>query len=394
MTLTNHGADAATLELTSYAEVVLRPQAADLAHPAFGNLFVETELVAEPGALLCTRRPRSRRASAPLARPRQRPSRARSAPVSSTRPAGRASSAAGATPAAPAALDPAPALPNTVGAVLDPVLSLRRVVDAAAAAGAPSVSFTTGGRRLARGGARAGRHIPRPARRRAHLRAGLGRRPVELRHLGLSAEQAHRFQRLAALLLFADPALRAPPDVLAPQHARPVGALAVRHLGRPADRAGARRRPGQPPSWSQELLLAHEFWRLNGLAVDLVILNEDPAATSSRSRSSCSRWSARSPAQGHLDQPGGVFVRRADLIAGRGSRPAPGRRAGRAADQPRAGWPASSRAPARRRPADSRRRDRAGPAGAGPPPAPCRSSRSSCCSRTASAASRPTAAST
>ena len=42
----------AALELTSYAEVALAPQAADLAHPAFGNLFVETELVADRGAAL------------------------------------------------------------------------------------------------------------------------------------------------------------------------------------------------------------------------------------------------------------------------------------------------------------------------------------------------------
>jgi cyclic beta-1,2-glucan synthetase len=47
------------IDVTSYAEVVLAPQAADLAHPAFSNLFVETEFVPELGTLLATRRPRS-----------------------------------------------------------------------------------------------------------------------------------------------------------------------------------------------------------------------------------------------------------------------------------------------------------------------------------------------
>ena len=45
--------------MTSYAEVVLAPQGHDLSHPAFSNLFVQTELVPDRQAILCTRRPRS-----------------------------------------------------------------------------------------------------------------------------------------------------------------------------------------------------------------------------------------------------------------------------------------------------------------------------------------------
>ena len=47
-----------TIEFTSYAEIVLAPQAADQAQPAFSNLFVETELLPEQQAILATRRPR------------------------------------------------------------------------------------------------------------------------------------------------------------------------------------------------------------------------------------------------------------------------------------------------------------------------------------------------
>ena len=42
--------------LTSYAEVVLNARAADMAHPAFSKLFVQTEWVAEQRALLARRR--------------------------------------------------------------------------------------------------------------------------------------------------------------------------------------------------------------------------------------------------------------------------------------------------------------------------------------------------
>ncbi len=43
VSLTNLGSRVRELELTSYQEVVLAPQAADVAHPAFQNLFVQTE---------------------------------------------------------------------------------------------------------------------------------------------------------------------------------------------------------------------------------------------------------------------------------------------------------------------------------------------------------------
>jgi cellobiose phosphorylase len=46
------------LEVTSYAEVVLNSAAADAAHPAFSNLFVQTEILPLRDAILCTRRPR------------------------------------------------------------------------------------------------------------------------------------------------------------------------------------------------------------------------------------------------------------------------------------------------------------------------------------------------
>src|SRR3989338_2819881 len=59
VSLTNLGARPREIELTSYAELVLAPPSADAAHPAFSNMFVHTECVAELDALLATRRPRS-----------------------------------------------------------------------------------------------------------------------------------------------------------------------------------------------------------------------------------------------------------------------------------------------------------------------------------------------
>src|SRR5206468_2137073 len=59
VTITNLGGRTRQIELTSYAEVVLAPPAADAAHPVFSNLFVHTEADPVPNTLLATRRPRS-----------------------------------------------------------------------------------------------------------------------------------------------------------------------------------------------------------------------------------------------------------------------------------------------------------------------------------------------
>ena len=59
ITITNRSPAQRVIELTSYSEVVLAAQAADAAHPAFSNLFVQTEFARESSAILCTRRARS-----------------------------------------------------------------------------------------------------------------------------------------------------------------------------------------------------------------------------------------------------------------------------------------------------------------------------------------------
>ena len=60
VTLTNLSNRMRTVEITSYAEVVLAPQNADLAHRAFSNLFVQTEILHDRHAIICTRRPRTK----------------------------------------------------------------------------------------------------------------------------------------------------------------------------------------------------------------------------------------------------------------------------------------------------------------------------------------------
>ncbi len=57
--LRNSSRASKVIDITSFAEVVLAPSIQDDLHPAFSNLFVQTEILKEREAILCTRRPRS-----------------------------------------------------------------------------------------------------------------------------------------------------------------------------------------------------------------------------------------------------------------------------------------------------------------------------------------------
>ncbi|MDG4595975.1 MAG: glycosyl transferase [Candidatus Contendobacter sp.] len=142
VTLRNQGDRPRRIELTSYAEVVLNARAADIAHPAFSKLFVQTEWVVEQQALLARRRPRA--AGEPVCwlihaligdgdkteQPHYETDRARFI--------GR-----GYSLAAPKALVETGPLSGTVGNVLDPIVSLRRTVQLAAG-GSAQVTFLLG----------------------------------------------------------------------------------------------------------------------------------------------------------------------------------------------------------------------------------------------------------
>ena len=114
---------------------------ADLAHPAFSNLFVETTAVPERDALFCTRRPRSGTDRVYLFHVlsgRGRIGAATEYETDRARFIGR-----GRTLANPAAMASGATLSNTTGAVLDPIVSLRQSIRLPPG-GTARLSFTTG----------------------------------------------------------------------------------------------------------------------------------------------------------------------------------------------------------------------------------------------------------
>jgi hypothetical protein len=122
--ITNRARTPRTIEVTSYAEVVLADAVADALHPAFSNLFVQTEIIRERQAIVCTRRPRSVDEQSPwmfhLMTVRGAEAGEISYETDRMRFIGR-----GLTVAAPQAMGDSAALSGSSGSVLDPILAIR-----------------------------------------------------------------------------------------------------------------------------------------------------------------------------------------------------------------------------------------------------------------------------
>jgi cyclic beta-1,2-glucan synthetase len=308
--LTNQSDREREIEVTSYIEVVLATQAADAAHPAFGKLFIETEWDGAHQALLARRRPRSADQQ-PLwavhVLARDGGAGETAFETDRERFLGR-----GRGPAAPAALEAGAALSGTVGPVLDPIFSLRLKVRLRPEESA-TVAFTTG---LADSHAAALALADHYRDLHAVLRAfelAWAHSRVELRHLQLPSGQAHLYQRLAAHLLVAGPALRGDPAALA---ANRLDRTALWRLGVSGDLPILLVRVGDADHLPlvRQLLAAHAYWRLKGLEADLVILNDRPTTYQDEVHTQLQLLVRTSDSHALVDQRGGVFLRQADQL--------------------------------------------------------------------------------
>jgi cyclic beta-1,2-glucan synthetase len=309
--VTNNTNRSRDIELTSYMEVVLAPGAADAGHPAFSNLFVQTEFIASENGLLATRRRRSAAEEEvwgmhvvivdgeTVGAVQYETDRARFL--------GR-----GHTPADPVAVIEGRPLSNTVGAVLDPIFSLRQRVRLAPSETA-RITFVTG---IAHSRDDALRladkyHNPYAFERESGL--AWTKAQVEMRHLQMDADEAHQFQRLAGRLLYSDPSLRPRSHVLA-LNTRDQSGLWPYGISGDLPIALVRISEEGDLGMVRQLLRGHEYLRLKGLVFDLVVLNDHPPSYAQSLQDELQRLVRISGSQALIDKPGGVFLRRSDLI--------------------------------------------------------------------------------
>ncbi|MBB3971862.1 GH36-type glycosyl hydrolase domain-containing protein [Hansschlegelia beijingensis] len=314
VTLTNAGRTAFEIELTSYSEIVLGPQAADAAHPAFAKLFVVTEHLPEFGALVATRRPRANGEATPWAahfaviegaesaEPQYESDRAKFLGRGLPNPAAFACNAAR-------------PLSNTAGTVLDPVFSIRRRVVVPSGAQVRVAFWTVVAATRADLLDLVDAHHDRSAFERAKTLAWT-QAQVQLRHLDVTADEAADFQRLAAPLLYPDARFRAASDVIL-GGAGPQSGLWPYSISGDLPIVLLRIDDVEDINQVRQLLRAIEYWRMKRLSVDLVIINEHASsylqdlqiAIDTAVRSSQSR-----PRSGDAPAQGDVYTLRADLL--------------------------------------------------------------------------------
>lgn len=310
ITITNNGPVARTVDITSYAELALSPPAVDIAHPAFAKLFVETEYLADVGALLATRRRRTPTEPEIWAAHLAVADGIPEVETDRARFIGR-----GRDLRDPAALDDDSALSGTVGTVLDPVFSVRRRVTVAPGA-VMRVAFWTlvaSSRDAVIAGV--DRHRDVSAFERAAMMAWT-QAQVQLHHLGITATEADLFQRLAGHLLFAGPTLRPPSDRIRAGSAVQSG-LWGQGISGDLPILLLRIDDVSDLGIAKQVLLAHKYFRLKRFAVDLVIINEHGASYAHELQGALE---ALLRAQQTTSEPSGpgrssVYLLRADLVA-------------------------------------------------------------------------------
>ncbi|MGD8592777.1 MAG: glucoamylase family protein, partial [Gammaproteobacteria bacterium] len=331
VTLTNQSSHTRNIEVTSYAEVVLAPLNADLAHRSFSNLFVQTEILPDRQAILCTRRPRTPGEQVPwMFHLLATPGAVAGEPSYETDRAkfiGR-----GRTAANPLVLDssdshsdlakPQTKLPagqitqplsNTEGSVLDPIVAIRRTVTLSPdeSASVQIISGVADTREAAL--AVLEKYCDRHFVERAFEMAWFQSQEV-LRHLNASEADAQVYGRLASSVIYSNALRRAAPSVIARNQ---LGQSGLWRFAVSGDLPIVLIRIGSLDRIElvKQMLQAHAYWRKKGLAADLIILNEDFSGYRAVLQDQIMGLINAGPEAQIIDKPGGVFVRRTEELS-------------------------------------------------------------------------------
>ena len=275
ISVTNMGTRARDLQVTSYAELSLAPHAVDVAHPAFANLFVQTEFVPEISALLATRRRRSDDDATVWAAQVVVVEGDTVGELQFETDRARFLGRGHHVRTAVSMVDGRP-LSNSVGSVLDPMMSLRRTVRVLPGGTARIVFSTIVGASRDQVLDLADKYSDPRVFERA-LSLAWTQTQVQLHHLGIGTDEAQMFQRLANAVLYSDAALRPSSETLEPGTLERAS-LWAHGISGDLPIVLACIDKAEDVDIVRQLLRAHEYWRMKQLSADVIILNEKTAS--------------------------------------------------------------------------------------------------------------------
>ncbi|MBF0544286.1 MAG: cyclic beta 1-2 glucan synthetase [Candidatus Riflebacteria bacterium] len=312
ITITNRSRRRRVIEMTSYAEVVLTPPAADEAHPAFSKLFVQSEILHKRQAILCSRRPRSKGEPVPWMFHLMAVHRAKTGEVSyetdRMRFIGR-----GNTLSLPQAMKSTAPLSGTDGSVLDPIVAIRYRVILEPGKNA-TIDMVCG---LAETRDVALNLIEKYKDRRLADRVfdlAWTHSQAILQQLNITEADAQLYGRLAGSVIYANAAFRADPGILIKNNRGQSGLWGYSISG---DLPIVLLQIKDPSNIKlvRQLVQAHAYWRLKGLVIDLVIWNEDHAGYRQLLQDQIMGLIAAGIEVNVTGRPGGIFVRLAEQIS-------------------------------------------------------------------------------
>ncbi|MDQ3231539.1 MAG: hypothetical protein M3Q07_06930, partial [Pseudobdellovibrionaceae bacterium] len=314
-TITNLSAKTRVIEFTSYAEVVLAPPAVDDAHPAFSNLFVQTEILPEKQAILCTRRPRSVKEKTPtmvhLMTVHGRVVGTASYETDRSRFIGRGGSIH--DPLVMRSEGVNRELSGQQGSVLDPIVAIRhRLVIGPEQTARVHIVSGIGETRVEALALMEKYHDRHVADRVFEL--AWTHRQVALRQLNISEADAQLYGRLSNSILYANSLRRASSSLLSKNRRGQSGLWGYGISGdlpiillRVSDQGKT--------EIVRQLIQAHGYWQTMGLAVDLVIWNEDDSGYRQDLNDRIMELIESGNHIHKIERPGGIFVRRSEQMS-------------------------------------------------------------------------------
>ena len=310
ITISNHGLQKRTIELTSFAEVVLNTKGADASHRAFSGLFVQSELIENQQAILCTRRPRAPGEQPPWLLHLMVVHGGTARPTSYETDRGDFIGRDG-SPADPAAMH-RKSLGNSHGSVLDPCVAIRNTVelgpDQTIQLHIATGVAETRDAALALVDKYRGRHLADRV-----LELAWAQSQVIQRRLDAGNAEIRMWEQLAGHIVFANPTLRAPKRVIAANRLGQAG-LWPYSISGDLPIVIVRITTAENLELVRQLVRAHMYWRLKGLAVDLVIWNEDPSGYRQNLHDQIMAAIAVIGDASLVDQKGGIYIRRIDQM--------------------------------------------------------------------------------
>ncbi|NLI92861.1 MAG: glycosyl transferase family 36 [Peptococcaceae bacterium] len=307
VSLTNHSQYSRDIQLTSYLEVVLDQLKADMAHPGFSKLFIQTRF--ENNTLIAFRRPRHQDKKKFFAMHTFFFEGEKLGEIEyetdRMKFIGR-----GRTLANPKAMDFNQPLSNSAGAVLDPIMSLRLRIRINPGK-TVSVYFLTGVGDSKKSVLNLAEEYRSSYLINQAKELAWSQNLMELTNLGLSFEEANMISSLASQVVFPGPVRR---SFQIKNNQRGQSSLWPYGISGDLPIVLLKIQEHSQIKLVEQMLKIHEYWEIKGLFIDLVILNEDKTGYYQTIHEMIQEKVGISHVRKFVNKPGGVFLLKRDQL--------------------------------------------------------------------------------